>query len=139
MVGILIVGVTGRVSSIVSVGTLVLVLAFPAESVTVITLLLPSSNHPVDVAIQFTVPLTVAGVGEQVIHGTVTVAPSSTSVRLNVTISQLIAGFGVKLHTVGSVGATSSRSFILIVNASEYIPPFPSSVCTRMVTPVCVS
>ena len=63
-----------------------MVFAFPAGSVTVIVLLLPSRSPPVAVAVQSTVPLAVAGFGVQVIHGTVTVDQVSTFESERVTV-----------------------------------------------------
>lgn len=84
------------------------VFVLPFASVTVIVLLLPSSNPHVAVAVQSTVPLAVTGSGLHVIHATVTVDPGSTLERLNVTVSHVCAGFGERLTTVGSVGAVVS-------------------------------
>ena len=100
----------GAVSSITSIGEATFVLVFPLGSVTVITLSthVPSSNHPVPLAVQFTVPLAVAGSGAQVIHGTVTLAHASILLRASVTVCHVCAGFGLKLITVGSIGSVVS-------------------------------
>ena len=83
------VGINGAVSSITKTGEDMFVFVFPLVSVTEIALLLPSSNPHVAVAVQSTVPLAVAGLGAQVIPGTITVAPLSIFERLSVTVFQV--------------------------------------------------
>jgi hypothetical protein len=102
------VGAAGALSSITSIGDSALVLVFPASSVSVIVLLLPSSNHPVDVALQSTVPLAATGSGEHAIHGTVTLVPTSTDVNARVIVTPDCAGFGVIFPTTGVVGSVVS-------------------------------
>lgn len=99
---------TGAVSSITRVAAVGEVLVFHAASVKVTVLFVPSSNQSVEVAVQFTVQLASAGLGLQTIHGTVIIAHSSTKTNGRVTVSQLCAGFGDRIPTIGLAGATLS-------------------------------
>jgi hypothetical protein len=106
------------------------VLVFPAGSVTVMVVGVPS-NCPTPVpavAVQVTVPDAVAGDGVQLNPGIERMAPDSTLVIESITVSPVFAGFGVMVPTVGVAGGVAS-----IVRVTVPVDEFPArSVIVRV-------
>lgn len=99
------------------------VFVFPFESVTVIVVSVPSRPPEPTVQLQEILPVLSAGFGVQLIHGILTVAPSSTAERLRETFVPSFAGLGERAEAmVGVLGAVVSTTSTVLVSSVAAFP-----------------
>ena len=120
-------GSAGAVLSTVNTGVLVLLFVFPNPSVTVIVCAVPLYPLPTT-AVQLILPLASPGLGLQLNHGILTIAPLSTLLNHTVTVVPLLAGFGLITPTTGSLGHVLSILTLKFVPVLSF--PAPSVAVT---------